>query len=222
VSQEAGVVDQQVCRLRCVEIVQRASGGTAVLVNGAAFSLDVALPASHPLAAADVVLAYRWLGAVLAASVLDVAPAADGRLEVVGPTAARADQQAARAARVGSGEALRVHTCFGTLSPYEVVITDGRGQRRKLFGLAQLRKRGVVLFQAGVYSWFSGKDMAELLKLPPQSQAALGEELDTRVADLADVGLTPADASRLMEAFVRRADAASSRAALSEQTDDPR
>jgi lipoate-protein ligase A len=239
VSQDKGVVDLERCGRRGVDVTQRSSGGTVVLADQDALSLDMALPATHPLASGDVVEAYRWIGAALAASVLDLAPALRGRLMVVDPVEARADQQAARAAPAHSGEALRARACFGTLSPFEVALAGptyglagaypwahgdrGTGGRlRKLVGLAQLRKRGVVLFQAGLHVRFSGLALAELLALPEPDRLALGVELDGRVAGLADVGLGPADTRRLIAAFTRAAGGAAASATLPDQARDAR
>lgn len=45
-------------------IYHRRAGGTAVLVGSGLLSLDVVLPAGHPLILPDIVESYRWLGTV--------------------------------------------------------------------------------------------------------------------------------------------------------------
>ena len=204
VSQNRSVVDEATCRARGVEVVWRASGGAAVWVDETAVALDVALPAAHPLAGPDVVEAYRWLGALLAAALREIAPAAAPRVVEVDPAAARTDQHASQAAAPQTAGALRRLSCFGTFSPHEVALVCPGG-RRKLVGLSQLRKRGVVLFQAGLYTRFSGARLAAVLALPPELQAALAAELDRRAAGLVDLGLRPGDVPCLVEAFSRRA-----------------
>src|SRR2546423_8119498 len=43
-------------------VYHRRAGGTAVLVGPQLLSLDVVLPANHPLILPDVVESYRWFG----------------------------------------------------------------------------------------------------------------------------------------------------------------
>src|SRR5688500_4012873 len=45
-----------------IPIVKRSSGGAAVFAGPHLTALDVALPATSPLAIPDVVESYRWLG----------------------------------------------------------------------------------------------------------------------------------------------------------------
>ena len=45
-----------------IPIYHRRAGGTAVLVGSHMLSLDVFLPAGHPLILSDVVESYRWFG----------------------------------------------------------------------------------------------------------------------------------------------------------------
>ena len=51
-----GVAQQQ------IPIYHRRAGGTAVLVGPHLLSLDVVLPAGHPLVLADIVKSYEWFG----------------------------------------------------------------------------------------------------------------------------------------------------------------
>src|SRR6266852_5644511 len=45
-----------------LQIYHRRAGGTAVLVGPHLLSLDVILPAGHPLIHSDIVESYRWFG----------------------------------------------------------------------------------------------------------------------------------------------------------------
>jgi lipoate-protein ligase A len=67
--------------------------------------------------------------------------------------------------------------------------TDSFHLLRKLVGLAQLRKRGVVLFQAGLYTRFPSTPLARLLAPTGGDTPALAAELELRAADLAALGL---------------------------------
>ena len=201
VGQRETALDQAACREARTAVVRRASGGAAVLANGAMLALDVALPAASPLAAADVVESYRWLGMVLAAALRGLAPYEAGRIVLVGAAEARADQQAQQAAQPRSAGALRGLACFGTLSPYEVALArPDSAPPAKLVGLSQVRKRGVVLFQVGVYARWRGADLAGLLMLAPEERHALAGELDRRIASLTEIGLGTVDLPALMTA----------------------
>lgn len=116
-----------------LEVLRRRAGGGAVLVGPWMLGLSVALPASHALVTPGIVGSYRWLGELL--------------------------QQWLRAAGIGAADALApgspalqpappelAWACFGGLSPWEVVAADAR----KIAGLAQVRRRAVVLLVAGI------------------------------------------------------------------------
>jgi lipoate-protein ligase A len=168
-----------------VTIVKRASGGALVLARPGLLALDVALPSTSPLAIPDVVESYRWLGEAFS-------QALPARVRLASPADARADQRAQREAAPGMPARARALACFGVLSPYEVTL-DGR----KLVGFSQVRKRGVTLYQAGVYVTLSGEELARYL--PPLP--GLDAEIQRRVADLAALGLTSSE--DFMEAVTR-------------------
>ncbi len=116
-----------------VPIVTRDSGGGAVPVGPWLVGASVVLPVRHPLVTASLVESYRWIGEVHCRVLNDLGVRADP----VSPAELRA---------APAGEACRIGwACFGSLSPWEVT---GRG-RRKLVGLAQVRRRTGVLFVAG-------------------------------------------------------------------------
>ncbi len=194
-----------------VPIAQRPSGGAAVYAAPELLALDLALPAEHPLAGGDVVEAYRWVGEAFAAALGSLAPAGRDRIVLVTIDQARADRRAQQEAAAGSAAALRGLACFGVLSPYEVaLLPDPASARaagtdhplRKLVGLAQLRKRGVVLFQAGLYTRFPATPLAHLLAPAGGDSAPLATELHQRAADLAELGLER-DVPAVIEAVTR-------------------
>jgi hypothetical protein len=51
-------------------------------------------------------------------------------------------------------------------------------------GLAQIRRRGATLFQAGVYLRPPAYAIADLLALPPERRPALTADLAARITDL--------------------------------------
>ncbi len=210
VGQEAHLVDERACRAAGVAVVKRTSGGGIVFAGPDLLALDVVLPAGHPLAGTDVVEAYRWAGEGFRNALAGLAPAHAHRLVLVDVATARADREATRAALPGSPQSLDALVCFGTLSPYEV------GFRKldhidKLVGLSQIRKRGVVVFQAGLYTgWHPAAaqepHLFELLDLPgkatPDAPRRFGRLLkDGRDADLNDLDLSEGIVPRLISDF---------------------
>lgn len=126
-------VDRGLAAAEGVEVVGRSSGGGPVLWDRDLLALDVVLPRGHPLAPADVVRAYRWIGEAIAGA-LRRCGVAD--VEVVGV------EQARRARRDGRPAAV---ACFGGLSPYEVTAGG-----RKVVGLSQTRRAPGALLQVGI------------------------------------------------------------------------
>jgi lipoate-protein ligase A len=97
---------------------------------------------------------YRWLGDRLVAG-----------LESIGVVGARRVEVAeARADRVS--DFLRI-TCYGLLSPHEVVVGT-----KKLVGLAQIRRRDLSLFQFGVLLR-DQSPLADFIRLPGASVRGL-------------------------------------------------
>lgn len=196
----APAVDWRRCAAEGVTVHQRASGGGPVLWDGALLSLDVLLPRGHPLLPDDVVAAYRWLGEALAAA-----------LTSLGARCRAVTVAEARAADPG----IAGMTCFGALSPFEVVGPDGR----KAVGLAQVRRRGGALLQAGVPLVLDASRLAGLIGGPPGLGAALGR----RAAGLAEwlPGITaPEVLAAIEEAVAGRAGAPLRDAPLSPGEED--
>ncbi len=173
-----------------VRLYKRPSGGTAVLVDDALLSLDLALPHTHPLATTDVVRAYQWIGALWAAVSRSLG-AADARAL---PT------EAVRAApSLERDDPLRL-ACYGTLSPWEVVID---AKPRKLVGLCQTRRRYGALYQIGVYLRFDSMALAQALALPSDTREEFAERLSHAAAGFDEASETPIDASALITTFER-------------------
>jgi lipoate-protein ligase A len=209
VGQPPDTVDAALAGRAGLTVVKRTSGGTVVLADETLLALDVALPATHPLAGTDVLAAYGWLGETfrdaLAALVSTTPPASAGPsvvpgISLVSVERARADQVARRSAPPDSDEYLRGLACFGTLSPFEVALSGAGRPDRKLVGLSQVRRRGVVLFQAGVYTTIRTlrhRLLAALLALPEAQRATFGDALARRMAGLDDLIPAPPHAAAL-------------------------
>ena len=134
----ASVVDLERCRAGGVEVVQRRAGGGALFLDEHVLCGAIAVPISA--VSYDVTESYRWLGDYLVFALARLGIQAR-RVEV---PEARADLAALRAA-----SDVLTNTCYGVLSPHEVVVDSERGPA-KLVGLAQVRRRRAALFQFGI------------------------------------------------------------------------
>jgi len=131
-SQSRTVCAKDVHRRTDVDVVERQSGGGAVLVGPWMLSASVVLPAAHPLVSKGVTSSYKWIGEAYASVLRQMGIAARSLTpEQVMP---------ARQHDTGIDWA-----CFGSLSPWEVVVAG-----RKILGLAQTRRRTGVLLVAGL------------------------------------------------------------------------
>ena len=117
-----------------LDVVRRGTGGGAVLCDAGTLLIDLAAPGGHPLAVEDVTEAYRPVGETLQAALGGLGLAC----RTVGVEEARAMDDARKAAAR--------RACWAGLSPYELVLADGR----KLVGLAQRRRKGAVLHQIAI------------------------------------------------------------------------
>lgn len=160
--QKPRIADVAACRAAGARIYRRTSGGTAVLVNAELLSLDLILPAGHPLWTSDIVSAYRWVGEWW-----------EDALRTLGAEKARAipTEEVRGIPPLAPEDALRL-ACYGTLSPWEVVVG-----RRKLVGLCQVRRRPGALYQIGVYRRFDPKALGRLLDLNNNSRKTLATRL---------------------------------------------
>src|SRR6185437_1893221 len=170
---------------RDIGIYLRTSGGTAVYVNADLLSLDVALPVTHPLATSDVVDAYRWMGEIWQRA-----------LGALGAAKARAlpVEEARKQLRLAPDDPLRL-ACYGTLSPWEVVVG-----KRKLVGLCQVRRRPGALYQVGVYLHFTPRALGELLDLGNNQRKTLATRLHNATVGLDDAAGHPITADEMIRA----------------------
>lgn len=156
-------------------IYQRRAGGTAVLVGPHLLSLDVVLPAGHPLMLSDIVESYRWFGETWVAALLQVGVQA----RTIPPAEAHAQRALLKHPTTRLYETLMSRACYGTLSPYEVAVG-----RRKVVGFDMIRRRGGSLLQAGVLLRWETALLAEALGHTEEEQALLREGLDARAVGL--------------------------------------
>ncbi|MBO0780234.1 MAG: hypothetical protein J2P37_15525 [Ktedonobacteraceae bacterium] len=158
-----------------IPVYQRRAGGTAVLVGPALLSLDVVLPAGHPLIEHDIVESYRWFGETWMTTLNHLG----AQTRVVSPDEAHTARARLKDPATRDYEQLMNRACYGTLSPYEVVV----GQR-KIVGLCMIRRQAVTLLQAGVLLQWKCDQLAEILGQTPEEQALLREGLPERAVGL--------------------------------------
>lgn len=178
-------------RLR-LPIYHRHAGGTAVLVGPHLLSLDVVLPAGHPLILSDVVESYRWFGEAWVAALQHLG--IDTRL--VSPDEAHAQQALRKQPETRAYEALMHRACYGTLSSYEVA--EGR---RKVVGLDMIRRRVGTLLQAGVLLHWDTELLAQLLGHSAEEQTLLRAGLFQRAVGLDIIAGRMVSADEVIAAF---------------------
>lgn len=167
-SQRAAIVNQVALEKFALPVYQRRAGGTAVLVGPHLLSLDVILPASHPLILHDIVESYRWFGEAWMATLERLGIST----RLVPPTEAHALRDRLKQPETADNERLISRACYGTLSSYEVVV----GQR-KVVGFDMIRRRNGSLLQAGVLLHWETDLLAQLLGHAPEEQQFLREAL---------------------------------------------
>jgi lipoate-protein ligase A len=167
--QSLDCVDLAVCRTADVEVLRRTSGGTAVLVDRYAVSMEVALPITHPLARGDIVRSYQWIGDLWAQT-----------LQVLGVEGARSIplEEVRGLPKLERDDPVRL-ACYGTLSPFEPVVG-----LRKVVGLSQVRRRSAVLYQVGAYIRWHPRALTALLSVPDAERASLSLRLQGTAAGL--------------------------------------
>jgi lipoate---protein ligase len=174
-SQKPTILNPAALSAGSMPIYHRRAGGTAVLVGPTLLSLDVILPADHSLVLSDLVESYRWFG--------DAWVQALARLGVqactISPVEAHAQRALLKQTETREYELLLHRACYGTLSPYEVVV----GQR-KVVGFDMIRRKTGSLLQAGVLLNWNTEQLAYLLGHTPEEQALLQTGLQTRAVGL--------------------------------------
>ncbi len=192
-SQKQQVLNPEMHAALPVPIYHRRAGGTAVLVGSHLLSLDVVLPAGHPLILHDIVESYRWLGEVWveALHLLGV------QTRTVSIEEAHRQRDLLKQQETTPHEMLLRRACYGSLSPYEVVA-DGQ---RKVVGLDMIRRRVGSLVQAGVLLHWETETLAQLLGHNTEEQAILREGLLERAVGLDTLAGRTITAEEVVAAF---------------------
>lgn len=141
-----------------IPVVARFSGGGAVLMDDGLLSLDVLVPAGHPLLDGDLGAPFEVVGAAWASALegLDIPDVALHR----GPSTTPR--------RVSERDRLVASICYATLGRGEVTSTG-----RKIVGLAQRRRRTGALLQCGLLRrWQPELLLAALGAAPHDEQIA--------------------------------------------------
>jgi lipoate-protein ligase A len=176
----AEIVDLERCGQAGVPVLDRRSGGGALLLDEQLLCGAIALPTA--VVPRDVTESYGWLGDRLATGL--------GRLGIdarrVEVAEARADVATLRASAADDPVSrLLLSTCYGALSPHEVVV--GAEPAAKLVGLAQVRRRQAALFQFGILLRDQSR-LADYLRVEDaDTRAALRKELSRRTVGLASL-----------------------------------
>jgi lipoate---protein ligase len=193
-SQKPNVLNAETLTHYPLPIYHRRAGGTAVLVGPHLLSLDVILPAGHPLILPDVVESYRWFGEAWVAALCQLGI----QTRTIPPDEAHAQRALLKQAETQTREALLHRACYGTLSSYEVVA----GQR-KVVGLDMVRRRVGSLLQAGVLLHWETEMLAQLLGHTQEEQTVLREGLLERAVGLDTLAGRVVGAEEVIAAFER-------------------
>lgn len=193
-SQKHGVLNPEALAHHAIPIYHRRAGGTAVLVGPHLLSLDVVLPAGHPLILADIVESYRWFGEAWVAALNELGM----QTRTIPPDEAHAQRALLKQLETRVRESLLHRACYGTLSSYEVVS----GQR-KVVGLDMIRRRSGSLLQAGVLLQWENELLAQLLGHTQEEQAILREGLPERAVGLDMLAGRVVEAEEVIAAFER-------------------
>lgn len=164
-SQKDAVVDSGRCRAAGLEILQRRSGGGAVLVRpGAQVWIDVFLPRSDVRWQDDVLASFSFLGSAWCHALAETAPVSEGSLAVAAgvPTPATPWSKL---------------ICFAGLGAGEVTI-DGR----KVVGLSQRRDRSGAWFHSMAMLEFDPTELPGVLDLDARERAAAARALGEQAA----------------------------------------
>lgn len=175
--QRLSEVDLERCNACQLALVRRPSGGAAALADSSLLGLAIALPTSCHLVSSDVTASYAWLGGALAEAIRRL-----GAVDVRSLTPAEARDITAQFRKAAEVPELLSRACFGTCSPYEVVVA-----RQKLAGLSQARRRDAVLYQVAVLIGSNAGETADYLSCPDLDRQELRWALETYSAGLFDL-----------------------------------
>jgi lipoate-protein ligase A len=174
-SQKQNLLNPSAVTALNIPIYHRRAGGTAVLVGPHLLDLDVILPPDHSLLQADIVESYRWLGDIWVTTLRHLGVEA----RTVPPAEAHLQQARRKQPETSGYEQLMNRACYGSLSPYEVVVG-----RRKVVGLCMIRRRCGTLLQAGVVLHWETTQLAQLLGQTDEEQQLLATGLLERAVGL--------------------------------------
>ena len=191
-SQKQQVLNAERQATLSVPIYSRRAGGTAVLVGSHLLSLDVVLPAGHPLILHDIVESYRWLGKVWVEALHHLSV----QTRIVPIDEAHEQRDLLKQQETAAYETLLRRACYGSLSPYEVVA----GQC-KVVGLDMVRRRVGSLLQAGVLLHWEAETIAQLLGHDAEEQAILRAGLLERAVGLDTLAGRAISAEEVIAAF---------------------
>ncbi len=193
-SQKHTIINPTALAAGLIPIYHRRAGGTAVLVGPTLLSIDVILPADHPLHLLDLVESYRWFGEawMMALSLLGL------QARIVTPEEAHEQRILRKQPKTMEYELLMNRACYGTLSPYEVVV----GQR-KVVGLDMIRRKAGSLLQAGVLLHWDTQTLAHLLGHSGEEQELLQKGLLERAAGLDSLLGREINSKEVITAFER-------------------
>jgi lipoate-protein ligase A len=176
-SQKATILNAEALAQHPLPIYSRRAGGTAVLAGPRLLSLDVMLPAGHPLILPDLVESYRWLGEAWVATLRELGI----ETRAVSPDKAHEQRDLLKQEATREREAVLRRACYGSLSPYEVVTASSN---MKVVGLDMIRRRAGTLLQAGVLLHWDTERLAALLGHTREEQEILREGLRERAIGL--------------------------------------
>jgi lipoate-protein ligase A len=165
----ASIVDIERCRMAGIQVLERRAGGGVLLLDEHMLCGAVCVPRAS--ISDDVTESYRWIGDLLASWLRSLGTSAARRVDV---DEARKDVAELKS-RNDSVARILLSTCYGALSPHEVVVGEA-----KLVGLAQVRRRHAALFQFGILRGDQSA-LAEYLVVPDeQTRQGLREALIQR------------------------------------------
>ncbi|HEY4033882.1 MAG TPA: hypothetical protein VGL94_07980 [Ktedonobacteraceae bacterium] len=191
-SQKHSVLNPAALVSPVLPIYHRRAGGTAVLVGPHLLSLDVILPAGHPLIHSDIVESYRWFGEawIIALRQFGVQARSVSSAEAHAQRALRKEPESC------AYELLMYRACYGSLSAYEVVV----GQR-KVVGFDMIRRRVGTLLQAGIVLHWDTTLLAYLLGHTEEEQILLRTGLQERAVGLDTLVERPINPAEVINVF---------------------